>query len=379
MSIGSQSCPHCNASYAARAEGGAKAKCPSCGKALTAEAAIEWYYSRGDLRVGPLSAAQMRELAVAGLLLPTDMVERSGKKKAVPAREVKGLFPEMTAVATSPRKVLGPLTVHRAPRPVPYELIATVVAIAGITVAYMTLAKRGLMSPSGPLGHGLGVVGFLLMLCTETLYSLRKRLVGFHFGRMSVWLQVHIFTGFVGSYMVLLHSAGKFNGLAGVLSLITVVMVLSGIVGRYIHTAVPRTADGAEVAAQELEDQILESDRQLQALGINLLTNSALAAATAEPRGGWGLVFLRPLLRWRQKRRLHRALQKLNAVDRAHARELEQLLVERYRIQLQVHSLPATRRLLALWHTLHVPLGVTLFALAFIHIGAALYYATLLK
>ena len=35
-----------------------------------------------------------------------------------------------------------------------------------------------------------------------------------------------------------------------------------------------------------------------------------------------------------------------------------------------------TRRLLALWHVFHVPLGVALFTLAFIHIGAALYYAT---
>jgi len=36
-------------------------------------------------------------------------------------------------------------------------------------------------------------------------------------------------------------------------------------------------------------------------------------------------------------------------------------------------------RLLALWHSVHIPLGLTLFTAAFIHIGAAIYYATLLR
>ncbi len=37
-----------------------------------------------------------------------------------------------------------------------------------------------------------------------------------------------------------------------------------------------------------------------------------------------------------------------------------------------------SRRLLAIWHTLHVPLGMMLFFIAFIHIVATLYFATLL-
>jgi hypothetical protein len=32
------------------------------------------------------------------------------------------------------------------------------------------------------------------------------------------------------------------------------------------------------------------------------------------------------------------------------------------------------RRLLGLWHAFHVPLGMTLFAAAFLHIVGALYY-----
>ena len=41
--------------------------------------------------------------------------------------------------------------------------------------------------------------------------------------------------------MVLLHPAMRFRGLAAVLTLLTVVVVASGVVGRYIYTRVPRT------------------------------------------------------------------------------------------------------------------------------------------
>jgi hypothetical protein len=150
-------------------------------------------------------------------------------------------------------------------------------------------------------GHTLGIVGFILMLMTETLYSLRKRSRTrvARWGRMSDWLQFHIFTGIVGPYMVLLHSSWKFNGLAGATMLVTIVIVISGFIGRYIYTRIPRTLDGIEV-------------------------DSAM--------GG-----------------------------------------------IQASALAQSRRLMALWHTIHIPIGMALFMAAFVHIAAALYYATLLK
>lgn len=145
-------------------------------------------------------------------------------------------------------------------------------------------------------GHSLGILGFLLMLMTETLYSLRKRSRSARWGRMSSWLEFHIFTGLVGPFMVLLHTSWKFNGLAGISTLFTVIIVISGFVGRYIYTRVPRTTDG----------MIIEGT----------LSEAALRQA---------------------------------------------------------------RRLMALWHTVHIPIGMALFVAAFVHMGAALYYATFLK
>ena len=161
--------------------------------------------------------------------------------------------------------------------------------------AIVVLFTRGIPPASDLFGHGLGILGFILMLMTETLYSLRKRSRSARWGRMSRWLQFHIFTGLVGPYMVLLHTSWKYNGLAGVTTLLTVVIVISGFVGRYIYTRVPRTADGLEI-------------------------QSALSE----------------------------------------------------------QALKRARRLMALWHTVHIPLGMALFTAAFVHIGAALYYATFL-
>src|SRR5512146_3599728 len=145
------------------------------------------------------------------------------------------------------------------------ELWLALVAILAITLAdgAVTSALQSIPAASSLFGHAIGGVGFVMMLMTETLYTLRKRSRGARWGRMSNWLQFHIFTGIVGPYMVLLHTSWKFNGLAGVLMLFTVVIVASGFFGRYIYTAIPRTVDGAEVTAGELERQAQAAELEL--------------------------------------------------------------------------------------------------------------------
>jgi hypothetical protein len=196
---------------------------------------------------------------------------------------------------------------------------------------------------------------------------------------MSLWLQAHVFTGLVGAYLVVLHSAWKFNGLAGVLTLLTLVVVFSGLIGRYLYTAVPRTLEGVETAFSELAERAARADRQLLQQGGERLREAARAASAALPRSTWLLVLARPLLRARQRRRWRRLIRGLDEASRARAERLREVVEERQRLQMQVASWDATRRLLALWHMFHVPLSGALFALAFIHILAALYYGTLLK
>ena len=174
------------------------------------------------------------------------------------------------------------------------------------------------------------------MVMTELLYSMRKRSRTARWGKMSDWLEFHIFTGLVGPFMVLLHSSWKFHGLAGAVMLMTLVVVVSGFIGRYIYTAVPRTADGVEVQTGELEAAIKEMNGEVQRM-------------EGEKEGGEGV-----------------------------EERLGKLKKDRERLQQEVGRLARMRQMLAIWHTLHIPLGMALFTAAFIHIGAAIYYATLL-
>ena len=209
--------------------------------------------------------------------------------------------------------------------------LLTVVAVTGLYAGAVQVA--GIPAASGFLGHSLGVLGFVLMLMTETLYSLRKRAIRRPWGTMRSWLQFHIFTGIVGPYLVFLHAAWAFQGLAGVLTLMTGVVVASGFIGRYIYTAVPRTAEGVIVEAQALQLQLAEARAEV----------GRLAQAETNLRSA------------------QQAQRRLREVER------------------QLGALRWARRLLATWHSLHIPLGIVLFVTAFVHAGAALYYATLLR
>lgn len=128
------------------------------------------------------------------------------------------------------------------------ELTWAAVGIAVVTAVYLVVFKITGQFPkaSSALGHWTGIIGLVLMLCSQTLYSLRKQTKDARWGPMVKWLQAHVMMGLVGPYMVLIHSAGKFNGLAGISALATVVVLLSGIVGRYIYTSIPREIEGVD-------------------------------------------------------------------------------------------------------------------------------------
>lgn len=269
------------------------------------------------------------------------------------------------------------------------ELWAAFAAILLITLTYFvsTVWLGEVPHSSDWIGHGIGILGFLLMVMTETLYSWRKRSRNARWGRMSGWLNFHIFTGIVGPYMVLLHSAWRFNGLAGITLLLTGIIVASGFVGRYIYTAVPRTVDGVEVESSQLEGQISALQAQIQIQlqqwsQVNPAAAQLLASLQSNPEsqaGGNRLIFTRGLARQRERRQWRALRRKLDPDLRAQAEALDDLVKRQNTLKRQVASLTTARRTLALWHAVHVPIGLALFTAAAIHIVAAFYYATLLR
>lgn len=262
-----------------------------------------------------------------------------------------------------------------------HELIFSLVAIVFITILYLFMVALYRTSPtaSGFYGHAMGVLGFILMLMTEILYTLRKRVNNARWGRMSSWLEFHIFTGLVGPYLVLLHTSWKFNGLAGVLSLLTLMIVVSGFIGRYIYTAVPRTVDGVELSLADMNDQIGQIEDSLAHLGQPQAEIETTPLRSPNSGGSVGMVLGR--LGWELQTGLamRRSQRGLSESGRQQAKELQKLVQQRNRLKRQVASIASARRLLAVWHAIHIPLGLTLFVMAFVHIIGAIYFASLLK
>jgi len=262
------------------------------------------------------------------------------------------------------------------------ELWLAAVVCLGITILYAgAIPFLGIPPASGFVGHSMGIFGFILMLATEVLYSVRKRYQGARYGKMSTWLSFHIFTGLVGPYLVLLHSSWKFNGLAGVVMLFTIIIVLSGFVGRYFYTAVPRSADGAVLELEALKQmetavqtELFDKAKTQPELGGFI---QGLLSVSVNTDSGAG------------KEDLQKQIQKLRGLWskadkqvpdslRKEWRQLKTLGERQITIKQQLASLSTARKMLAIWHTFHVPVGMVLFLLAFIHIIGALYYATFL-
>ena len=144
-----------------------------------------------------------------------------------------------------------------------FELRLSFLVVLFLAAVYIVYELVALPSGGHPFGHGLGILGTLLMVMTEVLYTARKRLPFLNFGRMRHWLSFHIFTGIVGPALVLMHTGLEFRGLAGLTALLTGLVVASGFLGRYIYTAVPRTLAGVEVDRRSLEAEMVAQQQAL--------------------------------------------------------------------------------------------------------------------
>lgn len=255
--------------------------------------------------------------------------------------------------------------------------LAVCLSLSIVYVAYELLA-----TPSGgqPFGHWLGILGTTLMVATEILYSVRKRTNLFgNWGPVRYWLSVHIFTGIVGPFMVLMHSAFMFQGLAGLTMFLTVLVVGSGFLGRYFYTAIPRSLAGAEASSTDLALEI----RQVQTSIAGLVDQrsaavQALVAADAGRqrvmRGDWALVVMRGWDDWRYRSRLRGQVRGLERSEKQKLGDVERLLNRRRNLERQMRMLQAARRLMSVWHIAHVPMGVALFSSAAIHVAAEIYF-----
>jgi len=232
------------------------------------------------------------------------------------------------------------------------------------------------LRPGGLLGHGYGIAGTVLIL-TNLLYLLRRRLARFSLGSMATWLNLHVFTGLVGSLLILFHSAFQFRtpialATAGSLG----VVVLTGIVGRYLYALTPKpNRDELGSSLSELDELVPGSATGArQALASNAITQIDVHALL--------LVKLAAIPRWVSEARA-RGFAVSCAVEEAPLdRVLSREERRRFRRAKRAVRKYASREVLGVgassllqsWRGFHRMLALLLVLLVPVHIGVAWVY-----
>ncbi len=232
-----------------------------------------------------------------------------------------------------------------------------------------------LLRPSGPAGQTFGVVGMLLMT-VPFVYAARKRIKRLkNIGSPMAWLEVHLFCGVVGPVLVTFHTAFKFNGVVSAAYWSMVLVFLSGFVGRFLYTRIPRTLRGVELSRTEMEsraDDLRETlARVIQVEPLRRRIETFERAVQPGAPSFLDVLFGEFAVGWRV-RALDRELGRADLPRELHT-EVVAVAVERAMLLRRTAYLQKTKRLFALWHVFHMPLVYLMLIIVAGHVGVALY------
>lgn len=118
-------------------------------------------------------------------------------------------------------------------------------------------------------GGALAVTGSLLMLVPAAYILVKriKRIRNLLHPRISMrtLLAIHIYAGVIGPILVILHTGHKFESALGVaLTSLTLIVVLSGFIGRYLLARINRALRHSDSLIRELERRYEETGDQLR-------------------------------------------------------------------------------------------------------------------
>ena len=262
--------------------------------------------------------------------------------------------------------------------------ILTTLTLVGLDYYLLDRAARArapmheLLRSSGPWGHGVGLAATLFML-SNFLYPLRKRVFAFKGSApIKSWLTFHVFVGIMSPLVIAFHAAFQSrNQLATATYVSLLVVVATGLVGRYVYGLIP-TDYGKASALERVRTQLARERRHVE----NLLEGSyspvelrALfdhALTPTEKRGSMLLHLLFEPLNAISAHLAARRVRDLFPSESAYYMFRRAYLALR-RLQTQVSFYNKLKRFLSIWRALHVVLAISLVVIIAFHVGVSLY------
>lgn len=227
--------------------------------------------------------------------------------------------------------------------------------------------------PSGLFGHGLGIVGTLLILIGVVMYILRKRSkMMARWGRLKYWLEFHIFLCVLGPVMVLFHTAFKFGGIVSVAFWSMVAVVASGVVGRFIYVRIPRSISGRALTLDELKQMRLEIENVLKSTyQLSDEQCRRLLSFAPGPRVKQGGFLGEAVGTYFEKRKHLREVKKDLQATRMPAdyvKTIVDLVKKEMELNSQIEHLELMHKLFRYWHVVHLPFALIMLIIVILHV-----------
>jgi hypothetical protein len=209
-----------------------------------------------------------------------------------------------------------------------------------------------LLKPSGLLGHGLGIIGSLLIVIGLFSYMIRKRVKKFvRVGVLKYWLEFHIFLCTLGSILVVYHTTFKFGGIVSVGFWSMAIVWTSGVIGRYIYIQIPHTIEGRELTLKEIQDYKTDMDTELMnkyQIDISEIKSTKFSS-----------------------KRLKLISQN---ISREEFKKVKKIIRSEKRISRRIDRLDKMQSLFKYWHVAHLPFALIMLIIMVIHIAVVLTF-----
>ena len=233
------------------------------------------------------------------------------------------------------------------------------------------------LKPSGTFGHGLGIIGTFMVVFGVGIYIARKR---YNFMakylRLKYLLEFHIFLCVLGPILILFHTAFKFGGIVSIAFWSMVLVVLSGVIGRFIYIQIPRTIKGRELSLNEVKGLKINISETLSAnQSIDKETIQLIEQAVSKTElNTENLSYIEKYFDDKKSIRNIRRELKQKKVSRKDTAAILTIVNQEISLSNKILRLQTMQKLFKYWHVAHLPFALIMLIILVVHVGVTVAF-----